>query len=134
MCALFSNKEITMKIIEAINRYDKLKPNGYTREEKIRWLSDLDERVKAEVIDTHEGFAEVSFSGYNGKTDLDTELLIPAPYDEVYISWLESRIDYMNAEIARYNNSIANVNAIYADFVNYYNRTHRPLTAKFKFF
>lgn len=134
MCALFSNKEIKMKIIEAINIVDKLKPNGYTREEKIRWLSDLDERIKAEIIDTHEGHEEVSFTGYTDATDINTELLVPAPYDEVYISWLESRIDYTNAEIARYNNSIVNFNVLYADFANYYNRKHRPLSSKLKFF
>ena len=71
-----------MTIIEAINRIDALKPNGYGQAEKIKWLSDLDRTVKAEIIDTHEGGGE-AFAGYGSDTPLDTVLLIPALYDDV---------------------------------------------------
>ena len=46
---------ITMTIIEAINRLDKIKPNGYGQEDKIEWLSEIDGMVKQTVTDTHEG-------------------------------------------------------------------------------
>lgn len=45
---------ITMTIIEAINRLDKIKPNGYGQEDKIEWLSEIDGIVKQTVTDTHE--------------------------------------------------------------------------------
>ena len=44
-----------MKIIEAITRIDSLKHNTYSRDDKIAWLSELDEKVKTEIIDTHYG-------------------------------------------------------------------------------
>ena len=77
---------------------------------------------------------KVVFKGYDPETDADTELLVPAPYDEVYVFWLESRIDYSNSEIARYNNSISNYNAAYNAYANYYNRRNMPLTQKLRFF
>ena len=123
-----------MTIIEVINRIDVLKPNSYSQPEKIKWLSTLDGIVKAEIIDTHEGGEVITFEGYTEDSDLTTKLLIPAPYDNIYIFWLESQIDYWNKEMGKYNNSIAMYNAAYSAFEKYYNRTHMPKGKKFKFF
>lgn len=123
-----------MTLSEAISKIDELKPNHYTQEQKAKWIEDLDERIKVEIIDTHEGADKVVFKGYDPETDADTELLVPAPYDEVYVFWLESRIDYSNSEIARYNNSISNYNAAYNAYANYYNRHNMPLTQRLRFF
>ena len=82
-----------MTIMEAIHRIDSVKPNRYSQQEKVQWLSILDGRVKAEIIDTHEDGDTSNFKGYTEKTDLDTALLVPAPYDDVYLFWLESNID-----------------------------------------
>ena len=123
-----------MKIIEAINAIDDIYPNTYTQEEKIGWLSNLDEKVKKNIIDTHEGGENVVFEGYTADTPLDTELLIPSPYTDVYLYWLQAKIDYWNSEMGRYNNSISTYNAEYTAFENAYNREHRPITKKLKFF
>lgn len=123
-----------MTIIEAISRIDAVNPNNYTQPEKVAWLSTLDGVVKKEIIDTHEGADAVTFSGYNEGTPLDTELLVPAPYDEVYLFWLQSKIDYWNGEMGKYNNSISMYNTAYANFEKAYNREHKPITKKLKFF
>ena len=54
-----------MTIIEAINRVDSVKPNTYSQQDKVHWLSNLDGVVKREIIDTHEGGEDVKFEGYN---------------------------------------------------------------------
>lgn len=123
-----------MTIIEAINRIDSLKPNSYSQEDKISWLSNLDGEVKANIIDTHEGSENVTFNGYHADTALDTVLLVAAPYDDIYIKWLESQIDYANGETAKFNNSIAMYNTTYSAFARYYNRTHMPKGKNIKFF
>jgi len=123
-----------MTIIEAINRIDAIKPNGYDQTQKIKWLSTLDGIVKKEVIDIHEGGEEVTFTGYTDETALTTKLLIDHPYDEVYIRYLETQIDYANGEYAKYNNSSDVFNEVYASFTRYYTRTHMPKGRKFKFF
>ena len=122
-----------MKIIEAIKEIDSLKHNTYPQPIKLRWLSRLDYMVKKHIIDTHEG-DEVTFTGYDDSTDLQTELLVPAPYDEVYLRWMEAQIDYHNGEYDRYNNAMDMFHTAYEGYQNYYNRTHMPKGKKFKFF
>lgn len=121
-----------MKIIDAINRIDSLKHNTYSQSDKVAWLSRLDSMVKKHIIDTHEG--ETDFVGYDDGTDLQTELLVPAPYDEVYLQWMVAQIDYYNGEYDRYNNAIEMFHTAYDSYKNYYNRTHMPKGKKFKYF
>lgn len=123
-----------MKILEAITKIDTLKPNSYSQTEKIKWLSTLDGIIKTEIIDTHEGGEGIVFNGYEDGTSLDTELLVPSAYSDIYIRYLEAQIDYANAEYGKYNNSMAMYNSAYSNFERYYNRTHMPKGKKFKFF
>jgi hypothetical protein len=123
-----------MTIIEAIHGIDSLKPNGYSQADKVKWLSSLDGMVKAQIIDTHEDGEGITFNGYDGDTDIDTELLVPAPFDDIYIKWLESKIDYTNAEYGKYNNSVTMFNAQYSAYSNHYNRAHMPKGKTRKFF
>ena len=123
-----------MKIVEAISRIDGLKHNTYTQGEKIAWLSRLDSMVKRLIIDTHEGGEDVVFTGYDENTDVFTDLLVPEPFDEMYLRWLEARIDYANGEYDKYNNSILMYQTVYDSYANYYNRNHMPKGTKIKFF
>lgn len=116
-----------MTIIEAITRADDRKHNTVSFEEKLEWLNQLDRNIKLKIIDTHEGGENVTFSGYNSDTDQHTTLLVPQPFDSIYLYWLEAQIDYRNGEPERYNASKLLYNAAWEDFENYYNRTHRPV-------
>lgn len=42
-----------MKLIDAINEVDDLKPNMYQLPEKIKWLSRLDKRIFEQILLTH---------------------------------------------------------------------------------
>lgn len=123
-----------MTINEAITRLDSLKPNGYTLSDKIVWLSIVDGMIKNNIIDTHEGGEAVTFNGYNDDTPLDTELIVKAPYDELYLSWLSSKVDYYNGEYTKYNNNIVRYNDTLTAYESQYNRTHMPKGKKIKFF
>ena len=123
-----------MTINEAITRLDSLKPNGYTLSDKIGWLSIVDGMIKNNIIDTHEGGEDVTFNEYNDETPLDTELIVKAPYDELYLSWLSSKVDFYNGEYLKYNNNIVRYNDTLTAYRNQYNRTHMPKGKKIKFF
>lgn len=123
-----------MSIIEAINKIDTFKPNSYTQLDKIKWLSELDGIIKAEIIDTHEGGSDIPFEGYDEDTEISTILLVPAPHEDIYIKWLESKVDYNNAEYGKYNNSSVAFNNAYSAFERYYNRHNMPIKNKLKFF
>ena len=116
-----------MTIIEAIDKIDASKPNTYEQVEKIRWLSNLEWTIKREIIDTHEGGEKIEFNGYTEDTPIETQLIVPAPYDELYIKWLEAQINYANGEINKFNASIAMYNTYLTSFANYYNRNHMPI-------
>lgn len=115
-----------MKIIEAINKIDDLKFNAFSQDQKVGWLSRLDSMVKTQIIDTHEGGENVRFTGYNSDTDPQTELLVGAPFDEIYLRWMEAQIDYYNGEIKKYNISMSMFNTEYEAFENWYRRNHKP--------
>ena len=117
-----------MTIAEAISKVDALKPNTYSKEYKVAWLSTLDARVKKQVINAHEYSDTIFFYGYDSTADMETELLVPAPYDEMYLRWLEAQIDYHNSEDDRYNNAIMLFNNAYDGYKKFYTRTHMPLS------
>ena len=117
-----------MTIMEAINTVDGLKHNTYSYCEKVQWLSRLEFIIKRQIIDTHEGGERVSFTGYNADTDLHTQLLIPAAFDEVYLRWMEAQIDYSNGEIDKYNISITMFNTEFEAFATWYHRNHMPVS------
>ena len=122
-----------MTIIEVINRLNDLKHNTYTQSDKVEWLSRLDSMVKKHIIDAHEPDEELIFTGYDDTTDLQTELLVPSPHDEMYLRWLEAQIDYHNGEYDKYNNAIIMFNAAYEAYQSYYTRNHLPVSHGSKF-
>lgn len=123
-----------MTIDEVIAQVDAVKPNTYSREEKIRWLSKVDGVIKKEIIDTHEGGEQVLFVGYDENTPLDTELIAKAPHDDLYRFWLEAQIDYANSEMGKYNNSITTFNTAYGAYARHYNRNHLHKATQIKYF
>lgn len=134
MFAFFQKMEVTdMTLQGAINTIDDLKPNTYTVADKVRWLSELDGKIKIEIIDTHEGGESITFEPYT-EDNLTVELLVPAPYDDIYIKYLESQIDYSNGEIGKYNNSTATFNAKMSDFERQYNRANAPKAMRARYF
>ena len=114
-----------MTIIEAINGIDSLKPNKYTQEQKLEWLYRIDGLLKEQVVDTHEGGEGVEVIDYT-KAPFGTELLVPAPYDELYINYLAMKIDYANGDFKKYNNSAYMYNESLGEYRKWYNRTHMP--------
>ena len=123
-----------MTLGEAISRLDELKPNGFSRGQKIFWLSALDATVKKEIIDSHEGGGDMGFAPYDEGSADETVLLVPAPYDEVYLRYLEAQIDYSNGEYDRFNNSNAMYAAAYTAFSRAYNRSHMPIGGRKKYY
>lgn len=131
-----------MTILECITRVDSVKPNAYTVEEKVRWLSYLDASIKAQIIDTHEeeivetveetetseeteNIEEVKGLPYSCDR-LTDELLVPFPYDELYMAYLKAKIDEENGETVRYNNTASSFNTLLSEFARAYNREHMP--------
>ena len=115
-----------MTIIDAIGQINNLKQNTYSQNQKIDWLSRLEALVKLLVIDTHEGGESITFDGFTPETDLNTRLIMPEPFDQAYIYWLEAQIHYANEDIDMYNSAITMFNTAFDSFKAYYKQTHVP--------
>ena len=118
-----------MTVAEAINEINTLKPNSYGDEEKTRWLSRLDAQIRREILDTHFPSDGESIPA-EGPYAADTELLVPSPYDELYVHFLAAQIDFYNREYGAFNATNAMFEACCASFRNRYNATHRPRSAE----
>ncbi len=94
-----------MTINQAIQTINAQKHNDLSVEEKVRWLSALD-GMALTLIDGAGG----DFGGYED-APLTTQLIIPAPFDDVYLYYLEAKIDYINGDFTRFNNA----NAMFTD-------------------
>lgn len=118
-----------MTIREAMERTDALLFNTYSDEDKILWLSQLEWDIVRNVMDRHVGHEGAGFFGYDRDTDPETVLLAQAPYEEMYLVYLESKIHYHNGETDRYNLSATLFNRLFDSFARDYRRSHLPLSA-----
>ncbi len=116
-----------MTIYEAVEHFDSLTHNQLPLPTKVYWLSLLDSHIYRSVLSTHKGCAPESFNGYTAATDTQTALLVPHPYDEIYRWYLEMKTWDTLGEMAKYNNAAQKYNTILLGFMDYINRTRKPL-------
>lgn len=123
-----------MTILEAIMQSDSTNPNAYPEKQKIIWLSRVEAMVKNEVVDAHEGADQFPFSGFDENTDKATSLIMPQPYDECYVHWLQAQVHYANDDFERYNCSILMFKSLFDDFKSHYKKNHTPKgSGRFRF-
>lgn len=125
-----------MTIQEVLENIDRNKPNMFTVQQKVAWLSELDQMVFNEIFLTHEGMPRgIAFKGYDQDTPMDTVLLIPDAYAEVYEHCLARHMDQKNGELDKYQNDTTLFNSTYKTFSDYWTRTHVPISrvSQFRF-
>jgi hypothetical protein len=134
-----------VKAYEAITEANELGPNPYGNDLKLRWLRDLDGRIRRELMERREapktGEYEDGFSVSESETfgsggsasqtspdeafaDTEAVLLVPEPWArDVYVNYLLSRVAQADAEAERYNLYAAFFNMAYGEYAAWYNRT-----------
>lgn len=117
---------------EAVAEY--MRVNEVTREEAEANIPHVEMSYKDAKAYIEQTRQDIMFKGYDDSTSLDTVLIAPAPYDDLYIKWLEAQIDYTNGEYGKYNNSKLAFNTAYTAYESWYNRNHMPLGKRFKCF
>ncbi len=108
-----------MNLRETIESFDNQKANTVSLETKIKWLSQLDYKIFSDILSDRIGG---EFLGYNAQTSLETSLLAPEEYGDIYILYLNMKTDYKNGEIGRYNNSAMLYNRAYMEMSDFINR------------
>lgn len=115
-----------MTIQQVFTRLGALKPHSYTSAELIEFLRRIEKRIYNEIILTHHDDEDIVYTDYTVDTATTTTLLVPEPYDELYLYYLMMHIDLNNFEFDKYNNTAALFNAAYQDFEGAYHRAHLP--------
>ena len=115
-----------MTILQALTQADRLRPNEIDAEQKLRWLSTLDGQIHRELLESYQT-QSLPFSGYDAQTELcTTQLLVPFPYDDLYLRYLVMRIDLEQGELELYNHDAAGFNRIWQRYAAHHGRTYTP--------
>lgn len=115
-----------MTINEAIARVDDLRDNTMAPNIKIAWLQMVDQQVYHEIIKGRVGADAVTLPDYSDENG-EQVLLVPPPYDMLYVYRLEAEICYKNQEIDRQANALTRYNELMDAFAKQYAREHRSL-------
>lgn len=111
-------------IQEIIDRADANRPNAFSRMTKLKWISDLDGKIAADVFLM--GIEEIRQLEYKGEEGLQKEPLVSYPHDDIYDLWLEAKIDAANGEYNRYQNSMQLYNESFGNFVRWFASVYEP--------
>lgn len=106
-----------MTVTDTISQADELRLNTISDEQKAAWVTGLDQQI-GERIDM-DSYVHSWPAG-------DGELLLPAPYDRVYVLYLCSQIDYYNNETALYGNDKAVYDEAMSEAMAWWRRQHCP--------
>lgn len=109
-----------MKLGQAITAFTSCAQTRLTTAQIISHISSLDGRIHDGVIALYPG-AEV-FSGYPADEDLSTDLLVPYPYEDVYLAYLLSVNALYDGESDSYANYSALFNTLLSEFSKSYHR------------
>ena len=113
-----------MTVREAIAAADAEKPNAFEEKTKFEWLRRLEGHLEAEVFLMSP--AQIRELDLDYETDLDRELLVDPPYEEIYPLYLKAKIDEGNGEYSKYADSSAIYNAARAAFVCWFCQLYDP--------
>ena len=116
-----------MTIQQALDRKSIIDKDSFPDELKIAWLSELDAQLYIELIQTHENPDNIKFKPYT-KDDGENNLLVPFPYDKLYIPFLFAKVAEAYAETEDYNNHLASFEKAMREFRGYWNRKYMPLS------
>lgn len=108
-----------MTLMQAVESFDSERANSVSIERKITWVSQLDYKISNELLVPR---GARHFTGYTENTPLTTELKAPEEYKEIYPLYMNMKLDYMNGEIARFNNSTLLFNRMYKEMSDFINR------------
>ena len=109
-----------MTIQKLINKVQEEKPNSFSTAKFIEYINEIEADVAEQInVDIPVYSDDPTSDDY----DLDQELIVPSPYDRLYVSYVKAMIDYANEEYASYQLNQEQHMQDFADFINWIVRT-----------
>lgn len=131
-------------VAQIIEQYNTERPNQVDDALKVIWLRKCERMIINEVLVSHEHDLEDenrielkvtgsvlvvtgagSFEEHIDSFDMDSYLLVPEPYDDLYLYYLDQRIALNNNDKTRYNVASAQYNNALLTYQQYVNRTYQ---------
>lgn len=140
-------------VAQIIEQYNAERPNTTEDSIKVLWLRKCEQMLINEIYVQHEHDLEAeskielhvtgstlhikaagSFEKHINGFDMDTKLLVPEPYDDLYLHYLDQKIAYLNNDKARYNTASTMYNNALLTYQQYFNRTYTTKKVSNKLF
>ena len=98
-----------MTIKGLIDKVKEEKPNTFSDIKVLSFVNEIESDVADQLNEDFEPYTAVD----------TTELLVPSPYDRLYVSYVKAMVDYSNEEYASYQmNQMQHVQD-FTDFINW---------------
>ncbi|MFQ7009468.1 MAG: hypothetical protein ACLRRN_00485 [Oscillospiraceae bacterium] len=105
---------------QALTRIDAICPNAWDETAKLLWLNECESMIQTRIL----GTAPEQCITYGADTDRSTKLLVPAPFDRLYVYYVIAMCDYAAHETAHYTDSMMLFNAALDEYAKWYQRTN----------
>ena len=103
-----------MTIQTLINKVQEEKPNTFSNEKLLSFINEIESDVAEQVNMDQRVYSD---------DDTDVELMVPAPYDRLYVSYVKAMIDYSNEEYPSYQLNASQHMQDFRDFLDWVVRT-----------
>lgn len=107
-----------MTVNECLAKVKDRKPNAYNDESLNDWLNECEAMVQREIMLT----VPDEIIQYEWPDDRDKELILPRPYDAMYVTYIIMMIQYVQEEYGAYNNTNLMFQTQYQAAQGYYNK------------
>lgn len=103
-----------MTIQKLIDKVQEEKPNTFSTAKYLEYINEIEADVADQVNQDIPVYTD---------EDLEEDLIVPAPYDRLYVSYVKAMIDYANEEYASYQLNQSQHVQDFTDFLNWVVRT-----------
>lgn len=110
---------------QALTRIDTICPNAWDDAAKLLWLNECESMIQTRIL----GIAPEACITYDADTARSTVLLVPAPFDRLYVYYVIAMCDYAAHETAHYADSMMLFNAALDEYAKWYQRTNGTAAA-----
>ena len=109
-----------MTVKDMLDYVDEVKQNSFSRKIKLIWLNELEYRVQTDVM-------LLAAESITYIPDDDThQLLVPAPWSEIYYDYLLMKLSEHLEESSEQNNRAATFDKAFTRFMRWWADTYRP--------
>lgn len=101
-----------MTVKNIIDYVDKIRPNTFDFETKLRWIGDVEGKLRVEIL-------KEAIDAVTPPFGEDDELLIPYMYADAYAYYIIAMIDFLCGEFEKYYASSKAYNKAMSDYAKF---------------